>query len=70
MHVLAAGQAGVLTGVTFGAVAAGMAGVFTVVSLTLILGVATSAGRAAVIPLVHRGTEPVDKDFPAERSRC
>lgn len=69
VHVLVAGLAGVLTGVTFGAVAVRMAGGHDVASLALVLGSAAAIGRASVIPLVRR-PEPVDDDFPAERPRC
>lgn len=70
VHVLAAGLCGVLTGLAFGAVVSGVDGLFETLDLTVMLGVATAVGRAAVIPLVPSRRKPVDDDFPAERSRC
>lgn len=70
LHVLAAGLCGVLTGLAFGAVVSGVDGLFETLDLTVMLGVATAVGRAAVIPLLPSRPEPVDDDFPAERPRC
>ena len=52
VHVIAAGGAGVLTGLAFGAWAAGVTEIFSATALAAILGVATAIGRACVIPLV------------------
>ncbi|MEO7351455.1 MAG: hypothetical protein ABIR34_12525 [Marmoricola sp.] len=70
VHVLAAGLAGVLTGLCFGAWVDGVSGLADTFSLSLILGVATAAGRAAVIPLRPRVRTPVDSDFVPERPAC
>ncbi len=66
VHVLAAGLAGILTGVAFGLLVEVGSDTIEPWSLTLVLGVATAAGRAAVIPLVpaRRASKgPVDNDF-------
>ena len=70
VHVVAAGLAGLLTGLAFQQLVESGSGVLEGWFLTLVLGFATAAGRAAVIPLVpavrerrRSSREPVDDDF-------
>jgi len=71
VHVVAAGVAGLLTGLAFQHLVVGPgSGILEGWFLTLVLGLSTAAGRAAVIPLVpavrarrRSSREPVDDDF-------
>jgi hypothetical protein len=63
VHVLAAGMAGVLTGIAFGQLVDVGSSALDGWVLTLILGISTAIGRAAVIPLARGRRTPVDDDF-------
>jgi hypothetical protein len=70
VHVLAAGLAGLLSGLAFSAlVDVGGSDVLAIWPLTLALGFATAVGRASVIgrvPGVRARRHPVDSDFRPE----
>ena len=70
VHVLAAGLAGVLAGLAFGALVSGVPGAAERLDLALVLGVAAATGRAAVIPLRPARPRPVDNDFVPGRRAC
>jgi hypothetical protein len=72
VHVLAAGLAGLLTGLASRQVVDTGSNLLEGWGLTLVLGLATAAGRAAVVPLVpavrasrQDRRPPVDDDFAA-----